>query len=38
MIKSDGKIQNLKITIQQLLYYEDNTKPLFPSIILIDKE
>ncbi len=38
MIKSDEKIQNLKITFQQLLNYEDNTKPVFPSIILIDEE
>ena len=38
MIKSDEKIQNLKITFQQLLNYEDKTKPVFPSIILIDEE
>ena len=38
MIKSDEKIQNLKITFQQLLNYEDKTKPIFPSIILIDEE
>ena len=38
VIKSDEKIQNLKITFQQLLNYEDKTKPIFPSIILIDEE
>ena len=32
------KIQTLKITFQQLLNYEDKTKPVFPSIILIDEE
>ena len=32
------KIQTLKITFQQLLNYEDKTKPVSPSIILIDEK
>ena len=38
IIKSDEKVQNVKITFQQLINYEDKTKPIFPPIILIDEE